>query len=59
MLNDQEMKLNFSCPYSGDNYFNVDNGIDGIEVTCQWGTDGSNQSTSGSPITATVTIKSV
>ena len=44
--------MNFSCPFSGDNYFDVNNGIPEVDVTVEWG-----PGTSSSPVTGTVTIK--
>ena len=46
------MKINFACPYSGDNYFNVQNYITEVDVTVKWG-----PGKSGHPVTGTVTIK--
>ena len=48
----KEMKINFGCPYSGDNFFTADNGIPEVDVTVDWG-----PGTSGHPVTGTVSIK--
>ena len=55
--NDQEMKINFACPYTGSNYFNVDNGIDGVTAEVEWSTPDGNESKSGHPVNASVKIK--
>ena len=54
---DQEMKINFACPYTGDNYFNIDNGIDGVTTEVDWSTPNGNESKSGHPVNASVKIK--
>ena len=46
------MKINFSCPYSGDNYFNVQNDIPEADVKVQWG-----PGPSGHPVNGTIIIK--
>ena len=46
------MKIRFSCPFSGDNYFKVDNSIPDVIVVVEWG-----PGKSGHPVNGTVKIK--
>ena len=55
--NYQEMSINFACPYTGSNYFNVYNGIDGVTAEVEWSTPNGNESKSGHPVNANVKIK--
>ena len=54
--NQQAIKISFSCPVSGHNYFKVENGIDGVTAIADWSTPGGVHSTSGHPVNATVKI---
>ena len=49
--------MNFACPYTGSNYFNIDNGIDGVTTEVDWSTPDGNESKSGHPVNASVKIK--
>ena len=48
----KELKIFFACPYSGSNYFYVQNDISEVVVTVKWG-----PGSSGHPVSGTVTIK--
>ena len=46
------MKISFSCPYSGNNYFKVENSIPQVTADVEWG-----PGKSGHPVHGTVNIK--
>ena len=50
--NGKQMKISFACPYTGDNYFKVENEIPEVTVSVDWG-----PGSSGHPVNGTITIK--